>query len=64
MTKQQLIRIRTANLRKSSPWYDEDYAAVVRVVNKMTSKQLEESASREKAIAKMSDREIHIHCQC
>jgi hypothetical protein len=63
MTKQALITLRAKMLRKDSPWYAEDYANITRAVNRMTPRQLAESAAREYAIARVSQAEIIRNCQ-
>jgi hypothetical protein len=63
MNRQQLIAARAKNLRKDSKFYSDDYSAIVRAVNKMTPKQLAESAAREVAITSVTKREIYVHCQ-
>ena len=63
MNRQQLIEARAAMLRPESRFYAEDYAAIVRAVNRLTPAQLKQSAQRQRAIDKVTDREARRHCQ-
>jgi len=63
MNRQQLIEARAAMLRHESRFYAEDYAAIVRAVNRLTPAQLQQSAQRQRAIDKVTEREARRHCQ-
>ena len=59
----EYVAVASANLNKSSKWYEDDLAAIRKAARRKSDKELRESIAWWKSVAAVTENEIRRNCQ-